>query len=77
MLIDERDTIMAARLAWIASEKLRKEEKPNILALVGAAHVEGIKKLLSEPLKIKERLQRLSLAFKPPICIRRIKVNTD
>jgi len=77
VLIDERNTIMAARLAWIASEKLKEEEKPNILAFVGAAHVEGIKELLSKPVGIKENLKRLSLTFTPPTLIRRISVNTD
>jgi len=77
VLIDERNTIMAARLAWIASEKLREDEKPNILTFVGAAHVEGIKELLSQPLTIKGKLQRLNLTFTPPTLIRRISVNTD
>jgi len=77
VLIDERNTIMAARLAWIASEKLRDDEKLNILTFVGAAHVEGIKELLSQPLTIKGKLQRLNLTFTPPTLIRRISVNTD
>jgi len=76
VLIEERNTIMAARLAWIASERLRRSEKPNILALVGAAHVEGMKKLLSAPVKIKESLPRLGLAFTPPTHIRRIRIDT-
>ncbi len=77
VLIDERNTLMASRLAWIISDKLREDEKPNILALVGAAHVEGIEKLLNDPFKIRENLQRFSLAFTPPTCIRRIRVNAD
>jgi len=77
VLIDERNTIMAARLAWIASEKLREDRNPNILTFVGAAHVEGIKELLSQPLTIKGKLQRLNLTFTPPTLIRRIGVNTD
>jgi pheromone shutdown protein TraB len=77
VLIDERNTVMAARLAWITSEKLRENTKPNILTFVGAAHVEGIKELLSNPLAIKENLQRLGLTFTPPTLIRRISVNTD
>jgi len=77
VLIDERNTIMAGRLAWITSEKLREDRKPNILAFVGAAHVEGIKELLSNPITIKENLQKLGLTFTPPTLIRRISVNTD
>jgi pheromone shutdown protein TraB len=68
---------MAVRLAWIASEKLREEEQPNILALVGAAHVAGIKNLLERPTTIQENLRRFSLIFTPPTLIRRISVNTD
>jgi len=77
VLIDERNTIMAARLAWIASDKLRENEQPSILTFVGATHVEGIKELLSKPTMIKENLQRLSLTFTPPTLIRRISVNAD
>jgi len=77
VLIDERNTLMAVRLAWIATEKLREEKKPNILALVGAAHVAGIKDLLKQPLTIKENLERFSLTFTPPILIRRISIKED
>ena len=77
VLIDERNTVMAARLAWITSGQLREDRKPNILAFVGAAHVEGIKELLSNPLTIKENLQKLGLTFTPPTLIRRISVNAD
>jgi len=77
VLIDERNTLMAVRLAWIASEKLREDEKPKILGLVGAAHVDGIGALLKEPTAIKEDLRRLDLTFTPPTLIRRISVNGD
>ncbi|MFQ5758461.1 MAG: hypothetical protein ACE5IF_02140 [Candidatus Bathyarchaeia archaeon] len=75
VLIDERNTLMAVRLAWIASEKLRESEEPKILALVGAAHVDGIEALLREPITITENLRRLGLSFTPPTLIRRISVN--
>ncbi|NIP66960.1 hypothetical protein GWN63_03715, partial [Candidatus Bathyarchaeota archaeon] len=77
VLIDERNGLMAARLAYIASQKLMEDEEPNILALVGAAHVEGISALLKEPLTIKESLQRLNLTFTPPKLIRRISVEAN
>jgi pheromone shutdown protein TraB len=77
VLIDERNTIMAARLAWITSEKLKEDGKPTILTFVGAAHVEGIKELLSNPLAIKENIQKLGITFTPPTLIRRISVNAD
>ncbi len=77
VLIDERNALMAVRLAWIASEKLKEDEEPKILALVGAAHVDGIRALLKEPMAIKENLRRLSLTFTPPTLIRRISVNAD
>lgn len=77
VLIEERNALMAVRLAWIASEKLREDEEPKILALVGAAHVDGIKALLEEPIAIRENLRRLSLTFTPPTLIRRISVNAD
>jgi pheromone shutdown protein TraB len=74
VLIDERNALMAVRLAWIASEKLRENEAPRILALVGAAHVDGIKSLLKEPIIIRESLRRLDLSFTPPTLIRRISI---
>jgi len=77
VLIPERDTLMAARIAWIASENLRAEGNPNILALVGAAHVKGISSMLKNPLEIKENLQVLNLEFTPPTLVRRIQINGD
>jgi len=77
VLLDERDTLMAARLAWIASQELKEEKKPSILALVGAAHVDGIRGLLQNPVAIKENLQQLNLSFTPPTLIRRISVKGD
>jgi len=77
VLIDERDTLMAARLAWIASENLRIKKNPNILAVVGAAHVKGISSLLKNPLEIRENLQGLNLEFTPPTLVRRIQITGD
>jgi len=77
VLIPERDTLMAARLAWIATENLKAEGKPTILALVGAAHVKGIISLLKNPLEIKENLQGLNLEFTPPTLVRRIQITGD
>lgn len=77
VLIDERDTLMAARLAWIASESLKAEENPNILALVGAAHVKGIESLLRNPMALRENLRWLELPFTPPTLVRRIQITGD
>jgi len=77
VLLDERNTLMAARLAWIASQDLKEEKKQTILALVGAAHVDGIRRLLQNPAAIKENLQKLNLGFTPPTLIRRISVTGD
>jgi pheromone shutdown protein TraB len=77
VLIDERNTLMAVRLAWITTEKLREDKQPNILALVGAAHVEGIEYLLRQPIAMKTNLKSLGLRFTPPTLIRRIAVKGD
>jgi len=77
VLIDERDTLMAARLAWIASEGLKVEGSPNILVLDGAAHVKGIKSLLRNPVAIRESLRGLGLPFTPPTLVRRIQITGD
>jgi pheromone shutdown protein TraB len=77
VLLDERDTLMAARLAWITSGELRAEENPNALALVGAAHVKGIKHMLGNPHAIQENLREFEIPFTPPTLIRRIQVTAD
>ncbi len=76
VLIEERDSLMAVRLAAIASSKLDKKESPNILALVGAAHVSGIKGLLKNPILIQESLRRLNLPYSPPTLMRRVRVGS-
>ena len=77
VLLHERDTLMAARLAWITTKSLEKGETPCVLALVGAAHVKGIKSLLNDPMVLKERLHRLELPFTPPVLMRRVMVMGD
>jgi len=68
---------MAARLAWITTESLKKGETPRVLALVGAAHVKGIVSLLRNPTAIKENLHWLGLSFTQPTLIRRIRISGD
>ncbi len=77
VLINERDTLMAARLAWITTEKLKREEEPNVLALVGAAHVRGIHNLLRNPQRIRENLSQQNLEFTPPKLIKRVQIKGD
>lgn len=77
VLLNERDALMAARLAWITTESLKKEEMPSVLALVGAAHVRGISSLLQAPSEIEENLRRMGLSFTPPTLIRRVAVYGD
>ncbi|MDH5448006.1 MAG: hypothetical protein OEX01_03260 [Candidatus Bathyarchaeota archaeon] len=75
VLIDERNALMAARLAWIVTQKLNKGESVRILALTGAAHVNGIRELLGSPMQIEGELRKLGLRFTAPKRIRRISVN--
>lgn len=74
VLIDERNALMAARLAWIVSKNLNEEKNGEILAFVGAAHVEGIKDLLMNPILITEKLREFNLSFTEPILVRRVAV---
>lgn len=74
VLVDERNTLMAARLAWIASKNLEKHKKTKILSFVGAAHVEGISRLLEDPVRIKENLRECGIPFTEPTLIRRVEV---
>ncbi|MEM4246546.1 MAG: hypothetical protein QW390_04545 [Candidatus Bathyarchaeia archaeon] len=75
ILIEERDALMAARLTDIASQKLEGKEGLNILALIGAAHVEGVYEHLKRPWQIPTILRRHSLPYSPPTLVRRIHVN--
>lgn len=77
VLIDERDTLMAARLAWITTQNLKKDKEPIVLGMVGAAHVKGIRSLLRNPARIRENLTQLDLQFTPPKLIRRIQIKGD
>jgi pheromone shutdown protein TraB len=74
VLIDERNALMAARLAWITSKNLSEEKNDKILAFVGAAHVEEMKHLLMNPLLISEKLREFNLSFTEPILVRRVAV---
>lgn len=75
VLIDERNALMAARLAWIVTQKLNAEKEVRILALTGAAHVDGIAELLGSPRQLGKELRRLGLRFTNPRLIRRVSVN--
>ena len=75
VLIDERNTLMAARLGWIVTKKLNQGEQVKVLALTGAAHVEGIKDLLASPIRIREELLKSGLNFSAPRLVRRVGVN--
>ncbi|UCH30942.1 MAG: hypothetical protein JSV05_05355 [Candidatus Bathyarchaeota archaeon] len=75
VLIDERNTLMAARLAWIVTQNLKAEKEVRVLALTGAAHVKGIAALLGCPAQLGEELRRLRLKFTSPQLIRRVSVN--
>jgi pheromone shutdown protein TraB len=77
VLIDERNALMAARLASIASKALDTGKEPDILTFVGAAHVEGIKDLLHHPLQIRKQLQTFNLSFTEPTLIRRVAVQVN
>lgn len=77
VLIDERNALMAARLAWIASKNLNRGINPMILTFVGAAHVEGIRKLLMNPILIKHQLKSYNLSFTEPPLVRRVAIQMD
>ena len=74
VLIDERNVLMSAKLAWIASKNLKERKNSKILAFVGAAHVEGIKDLLMKPHLIKDQLRRFGVSFLKPTLVRRVAI---
>jgi pheromone shutdown protein TraB len=77
VLIDERNTLMAVRLARIISKNLNDNKHSKILTFVGAIHVEGIRELLMTPLLIKENLKKFKLYFSEPTLIRRVTIQTS
>ncbi len=74
VLIDERNALMATRLASITSKALDVGKESNILTFVGAVHVEGIRDLLHHPLQIKDHLRTLNLSYTEPTLIRRVAI---
>ena len=74
VLMDERNTLMAAKIAWIASKNIVEGKESKILTFIGAAHVEGIHALLRDPLLVKDQLERFDLTFAKPTLIRRVKI---
>jgi len=74
VLIEERNALMAARLAAIASNMLDKKKQPNLLSLVGAAHVKGINRLLQDPISIQKTLRELELNYSQPTLVRRVQI---
>lgn len=74
VLIDERNALMAVRLAWIASKNLNEGKTAKILTFIGAAHVEGIRDLLQHPLQLRETMRCFNLSFSEPTLIRRVAV---
>ncbi|MFQ5872007.1 MAG: hypothetical protein ACE5IB_07605, partial [Candidatus Geothermarchaeales archaeon] len=76
VLMDERSALMAGRLAWIATQRIRRDQRePKILAPVGAAHVEGLKGLLAEPPLHRHKLMGYDLELTPPDAVCSIKVS--
>jgi pheromone shutdown protein TraB len=69
-LIEERNLIMASRLLAVAARS-----SGRVLVLVGMAHVDGIKALLTDPEAIYQRMARLGLNYSPPVRIRRVAVS--
>jgi len=67
---------MAARLSWIITTQLNQDTSPQVLALVGAAHVEGIQTLLKDPQLIRNNLRNFGLSFTEPTLIRRVAVTS-
>ena len=77
VLIDERNALMAARLAWISSKYLDEGKQPSILTFIGAAHVEGIRNLLQHPLQIRDHLRTFNISFTDTTLIRRVAVQVQ
>ena len=75
VLIQERNLMMAARLIFITEQYIRGGiVEPNILTLVGAAHVQGIKELLTDPARLARSTEQTGIEFTPPARIHRVRV---
>jgi len=75
VLIQERNLVMAARLIFITEQYLQSAIiEPNILTLVGAAHVQGIRELLTDPATLARSIEQRRIEFTPPARIHRVKV---
>jgi pheromone shutdown protein TraB len=75
VLIKERNLVMAARLIFITEQYIQSRIiEPNILTLVGAAHVQEIKELLTDPTTLARSTEQSGIEFTPPTRIHRLKV---
>ena len=75
VLILERNVLMACRISYIVAQYLGKDiEEFKVPAIIGAAHVEGVAKLLKKPEEAFNLLKHYELKFSMPYRIRRIAV---
>jgi len=76
VLIHERNLLMASRLIFITEEYINMGiVEPRILAIVGAAHVPGMRRLLVDPLGALRLMEQSDLEFTPPVRIHKVRVS--
>jgi pheromone shutdown protein TraB len=76
VLIHERNLLMASRLIFITEEYINMGiVEPRILAIVGAAHVPGMRRLLVDPLGALRLMEQSNLQFTPPVRIHKVRVS--
>ncbi|MFQ6075599.1 MAG: hypothetical protein ACE5Z5_05640 [Candidatus Bathyarchaeia archaeon] len=72
VLILERNALMACRLIFIVSQYVEKSlEDFKVVVLTGAAHVKGLRELLTRPREAFQLLNHFGIAFSQPPLIKR------
>lgn len=75
VLIEQRNSLMAARLYYIIKNYLDKGLKDfKILVVTGAAHLPGLKEMLQNPELAFETMKKYGIKPTPPFLIKRLKV---
>ena len=70
VLFSERNLLLASRLIFVVVQYLKQGfEDFEVVALIGATHVETVKEKLKKPMEVFVSLEEVSKVFTPPLLV--------
>jgi hypothetical protein len=70
VLFSERNLLLASRLIFVVVEYLKQGlDDFEVVALIGATHVEAIKEKLKKPMDVFASLEEMGTTFTPPLLV--------